>query len=341
MTTSVAIVILNYNGEKLLPTFLPSVIRNSEGAKIVVADNGSTDSSVKLIRESFPAVELIQFQENQGFCGGYNAAINQVMADIVVLLNSDVEVTAGWLESPLSLLESNPTLVAVQPKILSYQNKNQFEYAGAAGGFIDMLGYPFCRGRIFQTLEADEGQYNDQCRIFWATGACLIIRREKFLEAGGFDEDFFAHMEEIDLCWRLNRMGYSIYYDGRSTVFHLGGGTLSPNNPRKVYFNFRNGLSLLIKNLPVSGLLSKLPLRIALDYLAAINFLLQGTPTSAWAVVKAHLHSMGRVRQNISKRIQFNSIGYKIYNNLIINKMIIFQYFVLSKKKFSEIRNPK
>ena len=232
---TVAVVILNYNGEKLLPQFLPSVIENSGDARVVVVDNGSTDNSVQLIKNTFPQVELIEFKENFGFCGGYNKAISMMDADVVVLLNSDVEVTKNWLASPIQLLHTNPKIAAVQPKILSYQNKNQFEYAGAAGGFIDSLGYPFCRGRIFQSVESDEGQYNDQTQIFWATGACLIIKKDIYTKLGGLDENFFAHMEEIDLCWRINRSGLRVYHDGMSTVYHLGGGTLSAESPRKIY----------------------------------------------------------------------------------------------------------
>ena len=339
--TSVAVVILNYNGEKLVPQFLQSVISNSGDARIVVVDNGSTDSSVEIVKQLFPQIELIQFEKNYGFCEGYNKAISQIENEIVVLLNSDVEVTGGWLDSPLALLRSSITMAAVQPKILSYQNKQQFEYAGAAGGFIDILGYPFCRGRVFQTLENDDGQYNDQCRIFWASGACLIIKRKIFLEAGGFDVDFFAHMEEIDLCWRLNRAGYSIFYDGNSTVYHLGGGTLTADSPRKVYFNFRNGLSLLVKNLPAHSLLFHLPVRILLDYCAAIVFILKGLPKNGWAVINAHLHSIRIINKALKKRIMNKHLGFKVPKFLIINKMIIVHYFILSHRTYKEINNPR
>ena len=339
--TSFAVVILNYNGEKLLPQFLPSVIQNSAGARIIVVDNGSTDSSVKLIKKTFGQVELIQFENNLGYCGGYNRAIGQIVSDVVILLNSDIEVTPGWLDSPMKLLASNPIVAAVQPKILSYQNKTQFEYAGAAGGFIDLLGYPFCRGRIFQTLEFDEGQYNDQSRIFWASGACLIIKREKFLEAGGFDEDFFAHMEEIDLCWRLNRAGYEICYDSQSIVYHVGGGTLSAGSSKKVYYNFRNGLTLLIKNLTLTGLLLKLPFRIVLDYVAALGFILKGKPGSGWAVIQAHLSSVANIGRNLTKRFRNRRIGFKISNKLVINKLLLLEYYILKRTKFTAIKNPK
>ena len=339
--TTVAVVILNYNGAKLLRQFLPSVIEHSGQANVIVVDNGSTDSSVSLLRESFPQVDLIFHQQNLGYCGGYNAAIAAIKADVVVLLNSDVEVTPNWLVSPVRLLESDPGIVAVQPKILSFHNKQQFEYAGAGGGFIDLLGYPFCRGRIFQTLEHDEGQYNDQLKVFWASGACLIIRREKYVEAGGLDEDFFAHMEEIDLCWRLNRAGYAVYYDGQSTVYHVGGGTLSAGSPRKVYFNFKNGLSLLVKNLPGLELAYKLPCRVALDWIAAFQFLLSGSGQSFLAVLKSHAFSSIGVFRDLSKRKSWSRHGFGVNGGLILNKLIVFQYFVRGNKYYPAIKNPK
>jgi GT2 family glycosyltransferase len=332
--TSVAVVILNYNGEQLLRQFLPSVIEHSGQAKVIVVDNGSTDSSVSIMRESFPQIELILHNKNLGYCGGYNAAISKIEADVVVLLNSDVEVTQNWLTSPIQLMESDSNIVAVQPKILSFQNKHQFEYAGAGGGFIDHMGYPFCRGRIFQTLENDQGQYNDQLKVFWASGACLIIRREKYLEAGGLDEDFFAHMEEIDLCWRLNRAGYSIFYDGQSTVYHVGGGTLSTGSPRKVFFNFKNGLSLLVKNLPGFELAYKLPFRILLDWVAAFQFLVTMSPLSSLAILKAHFFFFIGLLNDLSKRKEMSHLNYKVSQGLILSKLITIQYFIFKKKKF-------
>ncbi len=228
-----AVVILNYNGEKLLRDFLPSVVQYSGSAEVIVADNGSTDGSVACLEQMFPAVKLIRLDHNYGFCGGYNRALQQVDADYYVLLNSDVEVTAGWLGPMVALLDKQPAVAAVQPKILAWARKDLFEYAGAGGGYIDFLGYPFCRGRMFKTVETDNGQYNDSRPIFWATGACLMIRREAYHRFGGLDEDFFAHMEEIDLCWKLQRANAQIWYEGQSTVYHVGAGTLGYESPRK------------------------------------------------------------------------------------------------------------
>ena len=270
-----AVVILNYNGEKLLQQFLPSVIQYSSEAEIIVADNNSSDRSILFLQQTFPQIRIIQLDKNYGFCGGYNRALKDVVADYYVLLNSDIEVTSQWLGSMTSLLDHDPTVAAVQPKVLSYHNKNKFEHAGAGGGFIDVLGYPFCRGRIFDYVEEDQGQYNDQREVFWATGACLMIRSEVFKKFGGFDEDFFAHMEEIDLCWKLQRTGQKVFYCGKSTIYHVGAGTLSYSNPRKVFLNFRNGLSLLFKHLNRGELVYKLPLRILLDVIAAFQFLVK------------------------------------------------------------------
>jgi len=244
----VSIVILNYNGRKHLQTFLPSVVKFSQDYPIIVADNNSNDESIQFLRDRYPNIRIIQFEENHGFCKGYNLAIAQVKSEFCILLNSDVEVTANWIEPMLKMMESDPSIAACQPKILAYSSRNQFEYAGAGGGFIDFLGYPFCRGRLFNSLEEDERQYNDITPVFWASGACFFTRTEIFLESGGFDEDFFAHMEEIDLCWRMQLKGFGVWYCGESTVYHLGGGTLPKTSPKKTYLNFRNSLLVLIKN---------------------------------------------------------------------------------------------
>lgn len=335
----VSVVILNYNGEKLLPQFLPSVIRYSKDAHIVVADNASTDQSLNILAEQFPTIEVIRLDKNYGFCGGYNRALNQVKATYYVLLNSDVEVTPDWLSPLVSLLDSQPSIAAVQPKILSYHQKGHFEYAGAGGGFIDSFGYPFCRGRLFNFTEADHGQYNDTREIFWATGACMMIRSEVYHTLGGLDVDFFAHMEEIDLCWRIQRADLSVFYCGASHVYHVGAGTLSRSNPRKTYFNFRNGLSLLFKNWSTPSLLLKFPIRLLLDDVAAFKFLLSGNPADATAVLKAHVHFFRNLKINVQKRRIFKK--YKFSTRNIYKGLVLWDYFILGKKKVEMISNPR
>lgn len=335
----VSVVILNYNGEKLLPQFLPSVIRHSKDAHIVVADNASTDQSLNILAEQFPTIEVIRLDKNYGFCGGYNRALNQVKATYYVLLNSDVEVTPDWLSPLVSLLDSQPSIAAVQPKILSYNQKGHFEYAGAGGGFIDSFGYPFCRGRLFNFTEADHGQYNDTREIFWATGACMMIRSEVYHTLGGLDVDFFAHMEEIDLCWRIQRADLSVFYCGASHVYHVGAGTLSRSNPRKTYFNFRNGLSLLFKNWSTPSLLLKFPIRLLLDDVAAFKFLLSGNPADATAVLKAHVHFFRNLKINVQKRRIFKKYRFSTRN--IFKGLVLWDYFILGKKKVEVISNPR
>lgn len=336
--TEVAVVILNYNGRNFLKQFLPSVIRYSSKAKIIVADNGSTDDSIQLLETEFVnQVNLIRIDTNLGFCGGYNYALKQVDAEYFVLLNSDVEVTHGWIEPILSVLKSDPSIAVAQPKILSYHNRNYFEYAGAAGGYIDTLGYPFCRGRIFETFEEDNGQYNDNIPIFWATGACLFIRAKQYHECGGLDEDFFAHMEEIDLCWQLNRKGLSVLYVGASTVYHVGGGTLAKSNPRKTYLNFRNGLFLLIKHTSAGGLLWKLPIRIALDWIAALKSVLSGNLSDSVAIFRAHLHVIFGFGNLLKKRTQLQKQlrNFKVKHQY--PKSLVWDYFIRNKRLFTEL----
>ncbi len=336
--TEVAVVILNYNGRNFLQQFLPSVLAHSASAKIIVADNGSTDDSITLLEKEFSAaVEIIKIGRNLGFCGGYNFALKLVDAEYYVLLNSDVEVTTNWIYPIINLFKNNPTIAAAQPKILSYHQKYKFEYAGAAGGYIDALGYPFCRGRIFNSIEIDSGQYEDNTSIFWATGACLFIRSRLYHEAGGLDEDFFAHMEEIDLCWRLHRAGHRIFYVGESKVYHVGGGTLSKSNPHKTYLNFRNGLSLLIKHLPGSSLWWKLPVRFMLDWMAALKFLLQGTPADSLAVLKAQFVFLRRLPIDLGKR---RSIASTIPNYVVKNsypRLLVADFYLLGKKIFKNL----
>lgn len=288
MGCELAIVILNYNTRELLATYLPSVVGYSKGCKIVFADNGSNDNSVEYVRSNFPQIEVMSFGKNYGFTGGYNKALQSIDAKYYCLLNSDVEVSEGWTERPLELLKQNPDIAACQPKLLSHCDKTMFEYAGAAGGYIDYLGYPFCAGRIFDTLEQDNGQYEQEREIFWASGAALFIKAELYHRFGGLDEKFFAHMEEIDLCWRLKNAGYKIVYTPKSTVYHLGGGTLNKTSARKTYLNFRNNLLLLYKNLPKNKVKSVIDKRKVLDFVAAMVFLLGGKPKEALAVRQAH-----------------------------------------------------
>lgn len=337
-----AVVILNYNGEKLLDKFLPSVLTHSGSAEVIVADNGSTDKSIELLRARYPQVKLILLDKNYGFCGGYNRALKQVSADYYVLLNSDVEVTPGWLDPIINLLDTHPDIGAVQPKILSYEQRNLFEYAGAGGGLIDSLGYPFCRGRILASVEEDKGQYDDIIPIFWATGACLIVRANLYHQFGGLDEDFFAHMEEIDLCWKLHRMGARVYYCGQSKVYHLGAGTLGYASPRKTFLNFRNGLVLISKHFDTWEMLIKLPLRIILDWIAAVVFVLKGEFKHSSAILKAHSEFISTLPSTLQKRrvlrTQFPHYG----REGIFEGSIVLAYYFLGRKHYkSDLKNPK
>ena len=332
-----AIVVLNYNGKSYLEKFLPFVIQYSQGHRIIVADNCSTDDSVAFLDQHFPEISVLPLAENYGYSQGYNAALAQVDAEYFVLLNSDVEVTPYWIDRMIDLLDSAPNIAAVQPKILDYNQRSRFEYAGAAGGYIDTLGYPFCRGRIFEHLEEDQGQYNDDREIFWATGACLLVRANLFKELGGFDPDFFAHMEEIDLCWRLQNYGYKIMYCGESAVYHVGGGTLSKNNPWKTYLNFSNNLTLLYKNYSSRELWLKLPMRVILDLLAVVKFLM-GSPRDAWAVVRAlsaFFFSLGVHRR---KRKSTQAFTKMINRKNIYPGSIVYDHYLRRVKKFSQLR---
>jgi GT2 family glycosyltransferase len=327
-----AVVILNYNGEKLLQKFLPSVLQFSHGSQIIIADNNSSDQSIALVQLKFPDVRVIQLDKNYGFCGGYNRALSQVEADYFVLLNSDIEVTENWLGPVIRLLDSNPSAAAVQPKVLSYKHKTRFEHAGAGGGFIDALGYPFCRGRIFDYIETDHGQYDDEREVFWASGACLVIRSNAFRKFGGFDEDFFAHMEEIDLCWKLHRAGQKVFYCGKSTIYHVGAGTLAYRNQQKTFLNFLNGLSLLFKHLGTAELWYKLPLRLLLDWMAALRFLMAGEFKNFLAVLRAHYHFLLATPNNVRKR---NAIRreYPDYDNTMIYRgSVVFDYYLRRRR---------
>jgi hypothetical protein len=328
-----AVVILNHNGEKLLQQFLPAVIAYSPAAEIIVADNASTDQSIPILQRDFPQVKLILLDRNYGFCGGYNRALKEVNADYVVLLNSDVAVTPGWLTPMTALLDENPHIAVVQPKICAFHQKDKFEHAGAAGGFIDSLGYPFCRGRIFDEVEFDTGQYDDIREIFWATGACCMMRSKTFHSFGGFDEDFFAHMEEIDLCWKIHRTDQRVFYCGKSTVYHVGAGTLPYGNPKKIYLNFRNGLSLIYKHLPLGELLYKFPLRLLLDAAAAVRFLTLGKVHHGWAVIRAYASFFAHLGRDRAKRKTIQQTP-DYSRTSILRGSIIIQHFLLGKKKF-------
>ena len=330
---SVSIVILNFNGRHFLEKFLPSVIQYSKGYDIVIADNNSSDGSIDFLKEHYPEIRLLLFSENYGFSGGYNKALAHLSSDYFIILNSDIEVTNNWIPPLLSLFAKDDKIAAVQPKLMDFQHKDKFEYAGGAGGFIDKYGYPFCRGRIFDTIEKDYGQYDDTREIFWATGACLVIRAILFKTYGGFDNDFFAHMEEIDLCWRMKQEGYKVFYCGESKVYHVGGGTLTYSNPHKTYLNFRNSLLLLLKNLPLQSIVLKIPFRWIMDYIAAGKFLLSGAPKDALMILKAHIYVWKNLAKTLKKRQsrgnrQMNTVG-------IYPKFLLFKYHIARIRKFS------
>ncbi|MFT4154556.1 glycosyltransferase family 2 protein [Parafilimonas sp.] len=333
---SVAIVILNYNGRNFLEQFLPSVFASTYPDKrIIVADNASTDDSIVYLQNNFSSAELIMLDKNYGFAGGYNEALKKVASDYYILLNSDVEVTPGWMEDMIELMERDKNIAACQPKILSYHNKKYFEYAGACGGWIDTMGYAFARGRIFDVCEEDTGQYNSNEKVFWATGAALCIRAACFHEMSGFDAYFFAHMEEIDLCWRLQRKGYSVYCCASSVVYHVGGGTLPKTNHRKTYLNFRNNLIMSLKNLPFPETFWKMPLRILLDWLFAFKSLLQKDIASFKAVLQAHIDVI-KWMMNGNKCQELPSKKIKDIPG-VYNGSLIWAYFIKKKKHFSEI----
>lgn len=338
-TPSVAIVILNYNGATLLPEYLPSVLQNTPPqVRIIVADNGSTDCSLQLLRSNFPSVEIIDLQHNSGFAQGYNLALRQVKADYYLLLNSDVEVTPHWLEPLFATIGSNPQVFACQPKILSKREPQYFEYAGAAGGMIDVLGYPFCRGRLFHTTEKDEGQYNGTKSVFWASGACMLVRADLFHSLGGFDGDLFAHMEEIDLCWRAKNAGYSVLYCSESTVYHLGGGTLAYQNPRKTYLNFRNSLVALIKNENPKHLWVNLFVRMCLDGIAGVRFFLQGEWKHLWAVLRSHFYLYANIGRLKAKRAHAQRTAVSFQHPERWKGSIVWAYFVKGIRRFSDLQ---
>ena len=327
----IAVVILNWNGIQLLEKFLPSIIKYSSEATVYIADNDSTDDSISYAKAFFPSVKIVKNDSNLGFAGGYNEALKYIDADIYALANSDIEVTENWLKPIIETFENEPQTAIIQPKILDYKNKEYFEYAGAAGGFIDQYGYPYCRGRIFDTLEKDKGQYDDNCEIFWASGACFFIRSSVYKELKGFDEDFFAHQEEIDLCWRAFNKGHKIKYNANSIVYHVGGATLQQGNPMKTELNFRNSLLMLTKNLPRKGIYMILFFRIVLDGIAGIQFLFQGKLKHLLAILKAHFAFYSVFPIHYKKRGNFQSEKY------YTTKSIVYLYFIKGIKVFNAI----
>ncbi|MFM8432661.1 MAG: glycosyltransferase family 2 protein [Bacteroidota bacterium] len=330
----VAVVILNWNGRRFLEKFLTGVEQHTgDYARIVVADNASTDDSLEYLRKYHPKVVLLPMTENTGFTGGYNRALAQLDDEYFVLLNSDIEVTPGWLDPMIRFMDQHPDAGACQPKILDYNRRNRFEYAGASGGFIDRLGYPYCRGRIFQSIEQDTGQYDDAIPVFWATGACMMVRSSIYKKTGGLDERFFAHMEEIDLCWRIQNLGHSIHVIPSSVIYHVGGGTLPKQNPKKTYLNFRNNLMLLQKNLPCKEFSKIYRKRIVLDTLAAFSFLFTGGKADCKAVFNAH-RDFRRMKKDEKKEIGENGLRTGDKRSRF---SILFQYHVLKKQRFSQL----
>lgn len=335
-----AVVILNWNGKNYLEKFLPGVIDNTTepDTEVIVADNGSTDDSVDYLKQNFPTVRTIILESNFGYAGGYNRALQLVDAEYFILLNSDVSVGMNWTEPLTMFMDMTPRAGACQPRIRSFSNPARFEYAGAAGGFIDKYGYPFCRGRIFNTVEEDVGQYNDIAEIFWASGACMMVRASAFKSCGGFDDSYFAHMEEIDLCWRMQNAGYGVYYIPEPVVYHVGGGTLTYNSPLKTYLNFRNSLMTLAKNLPLKRVRRTIFIRQLLDGIAAISFIFNGGLPAVKAVFRAH-KDFRNARTDIVTKRSINP-PCETYGppHTMMNKSIVFEYYINHKQRFSEIR---
>lgn len=338
----VAIVILNYNGKKWFELFMPSVIAtNYPNLKLIVADNGSTDDSLAYLKQHFPQVEILRLNQNHGFAKGYNEALKNNHSPYLVLLNSDVEVTPHWLTPIIELMEGDASIGACQPKILAQRAKEYFEHAGAAGGMMDAWGYPLCRGRILEVVEKDEGQYDQVGEIFWASGAAMVVRKPLYHDLQGFDADYFAHHEEIDLCWRIKRAGYKIMVQPESVVFHYGGGTLAYENPRKVFLNFRNSFYNIIKNEPALKLTWLIPLRLVLDGVAGLVFLLKGQGKSTLAIIKAHFSMYGHLPKLLKKRKKYNQLIQNICIGApnmkgMLNKSIIWQFYVRGKRHFQD-----
>lgn len=334
----VAVIILTYNCAELLSKLMPKIIAHTpidEVHQIVFADNASSDETLSVIKTNYPQIPLLEFSTNLGFAEGYNAAIREINCEYAVLLSCDVEPGPNWLPPLLSRIDGNSKIGAVQPKILSYNQRDEFEYAGASGGYLDILGFPFCRGRVFQSSEKDNGQYNEAKQIFWTGGCCFIVRRAVYLELGGLDPDFFAHMEEIDLCWRLQNSGYEIWVDPAAHVFHIGGFKLNYNHPFKLYLNSRNNLSMLTKNLSKSTLLWLIPLRLFVDFIASLYMLCTKGPKQFFAIIKGDFHFLKRIGFWLSKSKQKKSSMTDLVG--VFNKSIIVSYFIKGKRKFSDI----
>ena len=334
-TQKVAVVILNWNGKSWLEKFLPNTISKSQSADIYVVDNASSDNSVDFIEKNFKSVKIIRHKSNYGYAQGYNLALKKIDYEYYVLLNSDIEVTDNWISSVIDLMDSDQSISACQPKILDYNDKSRFEYAGASGGYLDRFGYPFCRGRIFDSLEEDIGQYDTSCEVFWATGACLFVRSSHFWKVDGLDIDFFAHQEEIDLCWRLKNNGYKVMVEPKSKIYHVGGGTLKAGSPFKTYLNFRNNLCMLFKNLPLPYLFLIIPVRLILDGIAALTFLTKEEGIHhLFAIMKSHFSFYFKIPKLIVKRRNINQ------KSSLIGKMnwsILNKYFIKKLQRFSDL----
>lgn len=329
-----AIVILNWNGKKLLAQFLPSIVNfSSDLADIYIADNASSDDSIAYVTHSFPSVKIVRNTSNGGYAKGYNEALRSIEADLYCLINSDVEVTSNWLTPVIEVFKREENTAIIQPKLLDYHYKGKFEYAGAGGGFIDFYGYPYCRGRVFNCLEKDEGQFDDTTEIFWASGACFFIRSQVYEQLGGFDEDYFAHQEEIDLCWRAQNEGYDVKYVGASTVYHVGGATLQESNPRKTFLNFRNSLINIVKNVPKQWFLFVFFSRLVLDGFAGVKFIVEMKPIHTWAILKAHLSLYRNFFKFLKKRQRLQK-----KHHYHLHTSVVWQYFILCKKKFKQLR---
>jgi len=334
-----AIVLLSYNSLPLVKDFLPKIIATSpktKDVKIVVVDNASTDGTDEYVKSNHPEVELMRFEDNQGFTGGYLKSLSQIEAKNFVLISSDIEVTENWFQPAIDLLNSSDDIAAVQPKIMSFNKREEFEYAGATGGYIDTFGYPFCRGRVINSLEKDLGQYDDEVEIFWASGACLFIKSEAWKKAEGFDKDFFAHMEEIDMCWRLKGMGYKIMYQPKSVIYHMGGFVIKYGSPEKIYRNHRNNLLMLIKNLPTFQLLWKIPIRLLLDHAAALSMLKEKNPEGGMMVFKAHADIIKNLGFWLKKRKKTHATKTNVNDTGIYHGSLIYQFFLKGKRTFSE-----